>query len=109
MHGLQRRYIERFSRESGVAWGAQSRRLAWLQAGAVLYIFVVEAAALLVFLPLSFTLAERFTDRAGAPRPPAREVPAFGAASLIHLYWHYHMKRVLLLSAVLAFLVLWLN
>ena len=36
-------------------------------------------------------------------------LPALGAAALIHLYWHDHLKRVLILSAVLAVLVLWLN
>ena len=91
-----------------------ARRIMSLQAGSILFIFVIEALLVLALLPLAFNFAERFTRLVeGAFVDGAMYwgylMPALGIASVIHLYWQQHLKRVLVLTAVLVVLVLWLR
>jgi hypothetical protein len=81
-----------------------------LQAGAIAYVFVVEAIVVGVLMVTCFYLAERFTLYVDGSIVAGIInwkilMPALGAASLIQLYWHHHLKRVLILSAVMVILV----
>ena len=74
----------------------------------------MEAAVVLVLLVLVFNAAEMFTRHVdGALVTGIVEwkqlMPALGAASLVHLYWQQHLKRVLIVSTVLSALILWLR
>ena len=77
------------------------------------YIFIVELLVVLLFLFLGGLVATWISAHAGSLIVGAFEhwgllFPAFGIASLIHVYWHKHLTRFLIMSAVLIFIVLWL-
>ncbi|MFQ5511756.1 MAG: PTS sugar transporter subunit IIC [Candidatus Krumholzibacteriia bacterium] len=101
-----------FSPEAGFARTA--RKLLVLQAGSTLYLFVVEAVVVFILLGAGYHGAERLTRYVGGALVAGaaswdRLLPALGAASLIHVYWHRHLKRVIILCAVMVILVLWLR
>jgi mannose/fructose/N-acetylgalactosamine-specific phosphotransferase system component IIC len=89
------------------------RDLTRLHAGSLAFIFVVES--LFVFLIGSaghlaglrlVRLADTgFTNGAASW---GRILPAVGAASVVHLFWHHRFRNHLLVCAVLAVIVLWL-
>lgn len=91
-----------------------TRRLFLAHTGSLGFIFVVEAVLVVLLLQLAY----RFGDLIARSIDGTLVVgavtwryllPALGAASLIHLFWHRHLKRVLILSAVMVTLVLWLR
>lgn len=112
--GLQNRYLSRVGFSVDATRRQTSRRLFWLHSGSTAYIFVVEASIVFLLLNVSYNLTEKFTRlTAGSFVDGASHwsvlMPALGAASLIHLYWHQHLKRVLILTTVLVIAVLWLR
>lgn len=114
LYALQNRFLSNIKLDSGSQPRAMGHKLFWLQAGAIAYVFVVEAIVVGVLMVTCFYLAERFTlyvDGSIVAGVINWKIlmPALGAASLIQLYWHHHLKRVLILSAVMVILVLWLR
>lgn len=116
---LTNRAIARLGRAlSGVGPGAATvssgRRLSLLHAGAIAYIFVVESVAAFLFLLLGFQVSEWLTGHVGARFAAGATywsvlVPALGAAAVIQLYWREHLRRIVVLSIVMGFLILWLQ
>ena len=89
-----------------------SQRLALTHIGSIAYIYLVEVIIVWILLNLSFVGVERFTrfvDGSFVEGTVAWRylVPALGAASLIHIYWQPHLKRILVFGTVLAILVIW--
>lgn len=90
------------------------RKLSWLHAGSIAYIFVVQSLVAFVFLTICYAMSEWFARHAvayfvgGAMRWNAL-MPALGAAAIIQLYWRPHLKRLLFATSTLMFLVLWLS
>jgi mannose/fructose/N-acetylgalactosamine-specific phosphotransferase system component IIC len=90
------------------------KRLSRLHLVSASYIFAVEMVLVLILLPPSYHVAEKlslnvagtFVDGVVAWR---FLMPAIGVASLIHFYWQRHLKRMLVLSAVLVFIILWIH
>ena len=69
---------------------------------------------MLALLPLGYNLAERFTRLIEGPFVDGAVywgylMPVIGIASVVQLYWQQHVKRVLVLAAVLVVLILWLT
>lgn len=90
------------------------RRLTWVHAGSVCYIFIVEFVIVWVLLRLGFYATETITRYVGDGLAAGIEdwlavLPALGAAALVYTFWHQHLKRVLIVSAVMVVLVLWLQ
>ena len=111
---LQNRYLSQIDFEPDADSRVVARRISALQFGSITYIFVIEMLLVLALLPLGFTFTERFTRLiegsfvSGAVYWGAL-LPALGIASIIHLYWQRHVKRILVLAAFLAVLILWLR
>jgi mannose/fructose/N-acetylgalactosamine-specific phosphotransferase system component IIC len=89
-------------------------RLFWLHSGSIAYIFIVEAIVAFLFLGAGFGVAEALTGHAAGSFAKGAAtwgalVPAFGAAALIQFYWRRYLKRVMILSAALVVLLLWLQ
>jgi len=106
----------RLSRVRFVAADQQSTsaKLSAIHAGAIGYIFVVEAVITFVFLTVGFPIAEWCTARIGGSFAAGIVswsvlAPAIGAAAVVQLYWRPQLKRVLILSAVMVLLILWLR
>jgi mannose/fructose/N-acetylgalactosamine-specific phosphotransferase system component IIC len=94
--------------------GSVGRKLSWLHAGSAAYILLVEAIIVLPLLFIFFNVAAKLVYRVDGAFAEGIALwqylmPALGAASLIHLYWQHHLKRVLALSAVIVVVVLWLR
>jgi mannose/fructose/N-acetylgalactosamine-specific phosphotransferase system component IIC len=90
------------------------RKLFRLHLASASYIFAVEMVLVLILLPLSYYGAEKLSLNVAGTVVDGVVfwrflMPAFGAASLIHFYWQRHLKRMLMLSAVLVFFILWVR
>lgn len=113
-YGFQNRFLGRAT-VSGTGDIRQTiRRLRWLQIGSLMYIFVVHSVTVLLLFNVGFYAAERITRYVGGSIVDGAVfwgmlMPTFGAAALINIYWHHHLKRVVMLSAVMMVLVLWLK
>ena len=114
VQSLLNRFLARveFSPDSGFA--RTRGKLVTLHSGATLYLFIVEAAIVYVLLGLGYHAAERVTRYVDGTLVTASVnwellLPALGAASIFHVYWNLHLKRVLILCAVMVILVLWLR
>jgi mannose/fructose/N-acetylgalactosamine-specific phosphotransferase system component IIC len=85
-----------------------------VHAVAMAYIFAVHAAVVWVLLRVGYAGAERVTRYIDGALVDAvvnwyNLLPMLGVASLVHLYWHEHHKRMLLLAAVITTLILGLR
>jgi mannose/fructose/N-acetylgalactosamine-specific phosphotransferase system component IIC len=114
VYALQNRYLStvEFSPQSDRS--SITRRLLALQLGSLVFIFAVETMLVLLLLGVGYFVAEFMTHHLGGKILEGIDLwhvmlPAFGAAALIHTFWHQHLKRVLILSAVMVILVLWLQ
>lgn len=105
---------------SGVDFPAETPRrtlvhkVFWLHTGAAVYVFVVEALSVLILLSAGYFAGGKLTRLVGGALVEGTEywsyvVPAVGAASLIHLYWQHHLRRILILCAVVTVILLWLK
>ncbi|MEE9269123.1 MAG: PTS sugar transporter subunit IIC [Candidatus Krumholzibacteria bacterium] len=108
------RYLGRVEFSPDARYAGTTRKLIALHAGSTLYLFVVEAVIVYILLGAGYQAAERLTRYVGGSFVVGavnweQLLPALGAASLIHIYWHRHLKRVLILCAVMVILVLWLR
>jgi mannose/fructose/N-acetylgalactosamine-specific phosphotransferase system component IIC len=112
--GIQNRIL------SGIDFPAETtrrtlvRKVFWLHSGAAAYVFVVEALSVLILLSAGYFAGGRLTRLVGGSLVEGTEywsylVPAVGAASLIHLYWQHHLRRILILCAVVVVILLWLK
>ncbi|UCG53123.1 MAG: PTS sugar transporter subunit IIC [Candidatus Latescibacterota bacterium] len=113
-HGLQNRVLSGFDVAPHTARRTVVQRIAWLHTGSIAYVFVVEAVVVLVLLSAGFFAGERFTRLVDVTLLEGAEywkflIPAVGAASLIHLYWQHHLRRMLIVCAVLVVIILWLR
>jgi mannose/fructose/N-acetylgalactosamine-specific phosphotransferase system component IIC len=111
---LQGRWVSAVDLSVEKHWRDGARKLLWLHAASIVYIFVIEAVVVLFLLVIVFNLAAVFTRNVGDSIVEGVVrwqylMPALGAASLIHIYWHQHSKRLLVLSAVIVIMVLWLR
>jgi mannose/fructose/N-acetylgalactosamine-specific phosphotransferase system component IIC len=114
LFGLQNKYLSDTEFPDSLARRDIARRLLSLQLGSIVYIFVIEAVLVWALLWSGYHAAEVVTRHVDGGPAAGIELwgvllPAMGAAALIQMFWHRHLKRVLILSAVLALLVLWLN
>ena len=78
------------------------------------FIFVVEGLAVLLLSWAGYYAGHRFTLLIGGTLVEGAVhwsflVPAIGAASLVHLFWQHHLRRVLLVCAILVVTLLWLG
>ena len=110
--GLRERRLGRVVQMSGDSQWQPATSLVWVHAFAMAYIFVVEVILVLVFLFVGGIISTWISSYAGSLVTRAFEqwgllLPAFGIASLIHVYWHKHLTRFLVLSAGLILIVLW--
>jgi mannose/fructose/N-acetylgalactosamine-specific phosphotransferase system component IIC len=111
---LLNRFLSRVELGRQASRRATVGKLLWLHTGSLAYIFTVEALFALVFLSVGFGIAEWFTAQTGGTVAKGivnwtSLLPAFGAAAVVQLYWRQQLKRVLILSAVMVILVLWLR
>lgn len=111
---LQNRFLSQQELDTSMPPSNVLRRLNALNVGSLAVIFVVETIMVGLLLRLGYPAAEVLTRIVGSDIQRGVEswagiVAALGAAALIHVYWHRHLKRVLILSAVMVVLVLWLN
>lgn len=89
-------------------------RIFWVHAGSIAFIFVVEALLVLLLGVCGYFAGDRLTRVTdgllveGASRWIVL-VPAIGAASLIHLFWQHHLRRALLVCALMVVIFLWLT
>jgi mannose/fructose/N-acetylgalactosamine-specific phosphotransferase system component IIC len=112
--GVQNRIL------SGIDFPAETSRrtlvhkIFWLHMGAAAYVFAVETLSVLILLSAGYFAGGKLTRIVGGAVVEGTEywnylVPAVGAASLIHLYWQHHLRRILILCAVLVAILLWLK
>jgi mannose/fructose/N-acetylgalactosamine-specific phosphotransferase system component IIC len=105
---------------SGASFAAVSGRratvgkLAWMHAASIGYILIAESIAVFAFLSLGFNIAEWLTARVGGLLADgaivwSSLVTAIGAAAVMRMYWRQQLRRVVVLSFVMAVLVLWLR
>jgi len=111
---LREQRLGRIIQMSGDNRWQPATSLFWVHAFAMAYIFVVEVVLVLVFLFLGSTLSIWISSYAGSLITGAFEqwgllLPAFGIASLIHVYWHKHLTRFLAMSTGLILIVLWIK
>lgn len=90
------------------------RSLLWIHIFATIYTFIVEMVVVLVCLSIAVLFAKWVSNEAGGYilRTVARWgliFPAFGVASLIHVFWHRHLTRFLIISGLLSLFVLWIS
>ncbi|NIM20360.1 MAG: hypothetical protein GTO51_09035 [Candidatus Latescibacteria bacterium] len=88
------------------------RNLFWVHLFATAYTFFMEVLVVLLFLAVGYAFSKWVSSSAGESVVKSIEhwgllFPAFGVASLIHVYWHKHLTRFLLMSTVLILVVLW--
>jgi PTS system mannose-specific IIC component len=89
-------------------------RVVWAHVLATSHIFVVEAVVVFSFIFIANAVSVWASGAVGGAMVRGieywgRVIPAFGAASLIHVYWHKHLNRFLILSVVFFLLVLWIK
>ncbi|UCH83292.1 MAG: PTS sugar transporter subunit IIC [Candidatus Latescibacterota bacterium] len=90
-----------------------TRRVFWLHTGSATYVFAVETVSVLILLSAGYFAGARLTRLTGGALVEGAEywsylVPAVGAASLIHLFWQHHLRRLLIVCAAVVFILLWL-
>jgi mannose/fructose/N-acetylgalactosamine-specific phosphotransferase system component IIC len=90
------------------------RSLLWIHVFTTAYTFIVETAIVLVSLLVAGLFAQWVSGEAGGFVLRTVErwgliFPAFGIASLIHVFWHKHLTRFLILSGLLGLFVLWIK
>ena len=78
------------------------------------FIVVVEAIVVLMLLPLFYWGGDAFTVWASGPVQDGARLwlellPLFGAGAMVVHYWHRHMNRFLILSAVVFYVILWVR
>jgi mannose/fructose/N-acetylgalactosamine-specific phosphotransferase system component IIC len=88
--------------------------LLWIHVFATMYTFVVETIIVLACLLVAGFLTQWVSGEAGGFVQRMVErwgliFPAFGMASLIHVFWHKHLTRFLILSVLLGLFVLWIK
>jgi mannose/fructose/N-acetylgalactosamine-specific phosphotransferase system component IIC len=101
-----------FSPDAGVH--ATARKILWVHAGSILYIFAVETLVVLGCLALGSRAADWVTRWAGEPLSAAAAywnalLPAFGLAAVILLFWRRDHRLAMALGVVSAALVRWLG
>lgn len=111
---LRNRFLNRVRVDTSAGWKSATRKLFWLHVGATAYVFVAEAVLVLILLWAGYSLSELLTRHVEGSLVDGAVtwqllMPAIGAASLVHLYWHQNLKRVLILSTILVMLVLWVR
>jgi mannose/fructose/N-acetylgalactosamine-specific phosphotransferase system component IIC len=114
VYAFQNRYLGNVEFAVESERGGTVRRVLALQVGSLLFIFVVETCLVGLLLLVGYFSAEILTRHLGGTLIEGIDLwyvmlPALGVAALIHTYWHQHLKRVLILSAVMVILVLWLR
>ncbi|MFH1754151.1 MAG: PTS sugar transporter subunit IIC [Candidatus Latescibacterota bacterium] len=90
------------------------RSILWIHIFATAYIFLVEMMIVLVSLLIAGVFARWVSSSAGSLAIRAIEnwgliLPAFGVSSLVHVFWHKHLTRFLILSGLLALFILWIK
>jgi mannose/fructose/N-acetylgalactosamine-specific phosphotransferase system component IIC len=111
---LRDRRLSRVVQVSGFIGSQPTTGLIWVQGLSMAYVFVMELILVLLFLLIGANLAVWISNNAGKIIVGAFEqwaliLPAFGVASLIHVYWHKHLTRFLLMSAAVILIVLWIK
>jgi mannose/fructose/N-acetylgalactosamine-specific phosphotransferase system component IIC len=106
--------IGRFHASAGESVRDITRRLDRYQAGALAYVFVLEAAMIALALPLSLLAVEIFTARFNEPFATGTRwwldlLPALGAAAMIQHFWHRPFNRFLAVAAVIVMVILWIR
>jgi PTS system mannose-specific IIC component len=89
------------------------RSLLWIHVFATAYIFLVEMLIVFVCLVIASVFAKWVSNEAGAFMLRTVErwgliFPAFGVASLLHVFWHKHQIRFLIMSSMLVLFILWI-
>lgn len=95
------------------AW-QPARSLLWIHVFAMAYTFIVETVIVLICLLLAGVFAKWVSSEAGGFVLRTVErwgliFPAFGVASLIHVFWHRHLTRFLIMSCLLVLFILWIK
>jgi mannose/fructose/N-acetylgalactosamine-specific phosphotransferase system component IIC len=90
------------------------RSLLWIHIFATAYTFIVEMVIVLVSLLVAGLIAQWISGGAGGFVLRTVErwgliFPAFGVASLIHVFWHKHLTRFLIISCLLGLFILWIK
>jgi len=90
-----------------------AQSLLWIHIFSTLYIFVVEMVVVLACLLITGLAAKWVSSLAGGYILRTVErwgliFPAFGVASLIHVFWHKHLTRFLVMSGLLSLFILWI-
>ncbi len=111
---LREQRLGRVALMSNVEGWQPVRSLFWIHVLATVYVFAVEVLIVFVFLSIGATVSKWVSGGAGSFVVKSIEqwgllFPAFGIASLIHVYWHKHLTRFLIMSAVLIFIMLWIK
>ncbi len=92
---------------------ALKRRLGWVYAGSLVYLFVIEGLTMLLMIPVAYYVAERSTRIVHASLERGAGVwsslvAAILAVSVIHLFWQHRFRVVLAACAAAAVVILWL-
>jgi mannose/fructose/N-acetylgalactosamine-specific phosphotransferase system component IIC len=111
---LRERRLGRVVKMTGEADWQPASSLLWIQIFAMSYIFVVEVLLVLLFVFIGSNVAIWVSSHAGYIVTRAFEqwgliLPAFGVASLIHVFWHKHLTRFLVMSTGIILIVLWIS
>jgi len=93
---------------------AIGRKLGRYQQGALVYVFLLEAAMIAVALPLSLWVVEMVTRFVDQPLADGSSwwldlLPALGAAAMIQHFWHRPSNRFLAIAAVIVMVILWIQ
>ncbi len=112
--GLQNRMLSGIEFPPDVGRKSTVRRIFWIHVVSIGFIFFVEALLVLFLGAAGYYAGDRLTRFAdGSLVEGAIKwsllVPAIGAASLIHLFWQHHLRRALLVCAVVVVIFLWLR
>jgi mannose/fructose/N-acetylgalactosamine-specific phosphotransferase system component IIC len=112
--GIQNRILSGIDFRPGTPRRSLVHKIFWLHVGAGAYVFAVEAVSVLILLSAGYFAGGRLTRVVGGTLVVGTEnwsylVPAVGAASLIHLYWQHHLRRILILCAAVVMILLWLK
>ncbi len=114
LFGLQNRMLSGIEFAADATGKTTVRRIFWVHAGAVGFIFLVEALLILALGAGGYYAGDRLTRFTGGLLVEGATkwsllVPAIGAASLVHLFWQHHLRRALLVCAVVVVIFLWLR